>query len=93
MLEAAGSIIPDIQEYKENVGSGNIGSKYIWKGGSNAERYSNMLAMNALSDSQISGVTYTKKLERLGDGTTEIVVTNTIDTNSDMFKELIKKEL
>ena len=91
MLEAAGSIIPDIQEYKENVGSGNIGSKYIWKGGSNAERYSNMLAMNALSDSQISGVTYTKKLERLSDGTTEIVVTNTIDTNSDMFKELIKK--
>ena len=91
MLEAAGSIIPDIQEYKENVGSGNIGSKYIWKGGSNAERYSNMLAMNALSDGQISGVTYTKKLERLSDGTTEIVVTNTIDTNSDMFKELIKK--
>jgi len=93
MLEAAGSIQPDIQEYKENVTAGAIGSKYMWKGSNNFEKYQNMLGMNALADQEMDGVTYTKELKRTDSGSAEIIITNKIDTKSDFFKKLEERGL
>jgi hypothetical protein len=93
MLEAAGSIEPDIQEYKENVTAGAIGSKYMWKGSNNFEKYQNMLGMNALADQEMDGVTYTKELKKTDSGSVEIIITNKIDTKSDFFKKLEERGL
>lgn len=90
MINSGGAIQNDINQYREKITAENIEGDFVWKGDTDKDKFSNMLAMYSLANQEISGVESKKEL-KTKEGVNVISITSKINTKDPDFTKKLNK--